>query len=62
MRNAWLTYLGAVWRTSPPDTLVRIKGAPEAKELLDRLNATLYADSLHQRHRRPNLAAPNPAH
>ena len=44
MRNAWLTYLGAAWRTSPPDTLVRIKGAPEAKELLDRLNATLYAD------------------
>ena len=44
MRNTWLNYLGAVWRTSPPDTLTRIKGASEAKDMLDRLNAALYAD------------------
>lgn len=43
MRNAWLAYLSAVWRTSPAATLERIKGSAEAKEMLDRLNATLYA-------------------
>ena len=44
MRSAWLAYLGALRRTSPPDTLAYVKGNAEAKEMLDRLNATLYAD------------------
>ena len=45
MRNAWLTYLGAVWGASAAAALVRIKGNAAAKEMLNRLNAALYGDA-----------------
>lgn len=45
MRSAWLACLSAFWGTSAADTLVRVKGDAEAKEMLNRLNATLYADA-----------------
>ena len=49
MRNAWLAYLGVVWRTSTADALTRIGGNAAAKEMLNRLNAALYADAQHPR-------------
>lgn len=45
MRSAWLAYLSAFWGASAADTLVRVKGDAAAKEMLNRLNATLYADA-----------------
>ena len=45
MRSAWLACLGAFWGTSAADTLARVKDDAEAKEMLNRLNATLYADA-----------------
>lgn len=45
MRSAWLACLGAFWDTSAADTLARVKDDAEAKEMLNRLNATLYADA-----------------
>ena len=45
MRSAWLAYLSAFWGASAADTLARVKGDAAAKEMLNRLNATLYADA-----------------
>lgn len=43
MRNAWLAYLGARWRTSASDTLQHINANAEARALLRQLNQALYA-------------------